>query len=313
MRSIPKYVYIVLALLFLFSVIFILITCNANKQTSNKTSGPIIEEPKSKREVKAVGFEYNENKLTYELVWNDEFDYIGPPDPKKWEIETGGNGWGNRELQYYTKSDNVYVDGKKMVITARLEDVGGREVTSARLRTAKKGDWVYGKMEVCAKIPTGLGTWSAIWMLPTDWKYGGWPASGEIDIMEHVGYDTDALVMSIHTESYNHVKGTQKSKSVRKAGMTSDFHVYAIEWLPDKIKFFYEGELQYTYKPTTYKDSPTYKEWPFDRRFHLLINLAFGGNWGGARGVNYDALPVDYEIDYVRVYQSPEITALTKI
>jgi beta-glucanase (GH16 family) len=93
--------------------------------------------------------------------------------------------------------------------------------------------------------------------------------------------------------------------------MTDNFHVYAIEWLPDKIKFFYDGELQYTYNPLILKDNPTYKEWPFDRRFHLLINLAFGGNWGGARGVNYDILPVKYEIDYVRVYQSPEITALT--
>jgi beta-glucanase (GH16 family) len=107
------------------------------------------------------------------------------------------------------------------------------------------------------------------------------------------------------------VKQTQKSKSVKHDGMTNNFHVYAIEWLPDKIKFFYDGELQYTYNPSMLKDGLTYKEWPFDRRFHLLINLAFGGNWGGARGVNYDILPVQYEIDYVRVYQSPEITALT--
>jgi beta-glucanase (GH16 family) len=306
----PKYVCAVLAFLFLFFAVFIFITCSANKQAGNQTSGPVIKEPKSKREVKAMGFEYDEDKLSYELVWNDEFDYNGPPDPKKWENEVGGNGWGNNELQYYTKSGNVFVDNGKMIITAKLEEVGGRKVTSTRIRTAKKGDWVYGKVEVCAKIPSGLGTWPAIWMLPTDWKYGGWPASGEIDIMEHVGYDPNALVMSVHTESYNHVKRTQKSKSVKHAGMINDFHVYSIEWLPDKIKFFYDGELQYTYKPSAYKDNSTYKEWPFDRRFHLLINLAFGGNWGGARGVDYNILPVNYEIDYVRVFQSPEITAL---
>ena len=309
MKIFPKYLYVILTLLFLLPAVFILGTCRKNKQ-ANEVSGPVIEEPISKREVKAVGYKYDEKKLTYELVWSDEFNYTGLPDSGKWENESGGNGWGNNELQYYTKSDNVYVDGDKMVITAKLEKFGGREVTSARIRTAKKGDWLYGKVEVCAKVPTGLGTWPGIWMLPTDWKYGGWPTSGEIDIMEHVGYNPDALVMSIHTESFNHVKQTQKSKSVKKTGMTDNFHVYAVEWLPDKIKFFYDGELQYTYNPVMLKDSPTYKEWPFDRRFHLLINLAFGGNWGGARGVNYDILPVKYEIDYVRVYQSPEINAL---
>jgi beta-glucanase (GH16 family) len=296
-------------LIFLF-VVFNSITCSANKQAGNQTSGPVIEEPKSKREIKTVGFNYDEEMLAYELVWSDEFDYIGAPDPRKWENEVGGHGWGNNELQYYSKSGNVYVDSGKMIITAKLEEAGGRKVTSTRIRTANKGDWVYGKIEVKAKIPAGLGTWPAIWMLPTDRRYGGWPASGEIDIMEHVGYNPDVLVMSIHTESYNHVKNTQKSKSVKQSGMMGEFHVYAIEWLPDKIKFFYDGELQYTYNPCAYKENPTYKEWPFDRRFHLLINLAFGGNWGGARGVNYDILPVDYEIDYVRVYQSPEITAL---
>jgi len=303
-----KYVYVAAVLPILFTVVFIFGACRADKQPVK--SGPVIEEPKSKREVKTVGFEYDENKLTYELVWSDEFDYTGPPDPKKWENETGGNGWGNNELQYYTKGDNVYVDGEKMVITARLEKVGGREVTSARIRTAKKGDWVYGKVEVRAKVPKGLGTWPGIWMLPTDWKYGGWPASGEIDIMEHVGYNPDTLVMTVHTESYNHAKRTQKGKSVIKAGMTDNFHVYGVEWLPDKMNFFYDGELEFTYNPVMFKDSPTYKEWPFDRRFHLLINLAFGGNWGGARGVNYDILPVTFEIDYVRVYQSPEISSL---
>jgi len=291
------YINAVLTLVLMFLNLFVFMTCN-------------MEKPKSREGEKAVGFEYDEENLTYELVWSDEFDYTGPPDPKKWENETGGNGWGNNELQYYTKNGNARVDGEKMIITARLEDVGGRKVTSARIRTAKKGDWVYGKVEVRAKIPTGLGTWPAIWMLPTDWKYGGWPASGEIDIMEHVGYDPDVLVMSVHTEAYNHVIRTQKSKSVKRAGMTNSFHLYAAEWLPDKIKFFYDGELQYTYNPGELIKSPTYKEWPFDMRFHLLINLAFGGDWGGARGVNYDILPVDYEIDYVRVYQSPEITAL---
>jgi beta-glucanase (GH16 family) len=291
-------------------LVLICMACRAGGQDENKKTGPVIMEPISKREVKTMGFKYDEEKLNYELVWSDEFDYTGPPDPDKWENEVGGHGWGNNETQYYTNGDNVHVESGKMVITARLEKAGGREVTSARVRTAKKGDWLYGKVEVRAKVPAGLGTWPAIWMLPTDLKYGGWPAGGEIDIMEHVGYNPDALVMSVHTESYNHVKQTQKSKNVKLDGMVNNFHAYSAEWLPDKIKFFYDGELKFTYQPGTLKDSPTYREWPFDRRFHLLINLAFGGNWGGARGVNLDALPVSYEIDYVRVYQSPEITAL---
>jgi beta-glucanase (GH16 family) len=310
LRAASNYFYVVLRLPLLLAV-FVLWACKADKQVT-QASGPIIMEPISKREVKTVGFKYDEEKLVYELVWSDEFDYTGAPDPQKWESETGGNGWGNNELQFYTKDGNVQVDGGKMTITAKLEEAGGRGVTSARIRTAKKGDWLYGKVEVRAKVPTGLGTWPAIWMLPTDWAYGGWPASGEIDIMEHVGYNPDALVMSVHTEAYNHVKQTQKSKSVTLDGMTNNFHVYAVEWLPDKIKFFYDGELQYTYNPGMLNASPTYREWPFDRRFHLLINLAFGGNWGGARGVDLNVLPVKYEIDYVRVYQSPEITALAK-
>jgi beta-glucanase (GH16 family) len=269
-------------------------------------------EPLSRREAKAVGFDYDEAKLNYELVWSDEFNYTGPPNPQKWSCETGGHGWGNNELQYYTNGDNVHVDGENMIITARYEQFGGRDVTSTRIRTAKKGDWLYGKVEVCANVPAGRGTWPAIWMLPTDWAYGGWPTSGEIDIMEHVGYDPNVLVTSIHTESYNHSIGTQKGKSVKRPGMIDGFHVYAIEWLPDKIKYFYDGELQFTYNPSMLKDSPSFKEWPFDRRFHLLINLAFGGNWGGARGVDFNVLPATYKIDYVRVYQSPEIIALTK-
>jgi beta-glucanase (GH16 family) len=304
--------YVVAAFLFLFPVVFVLITCKTDKQGAEETRGPVIMEPLSKRETKATGFEYDEDKLKYELVWSDEFDYVGPPDPKKWTCETGGHGWGNNELQYYTNGSNVHVDGNYMIITARHESFGGREVTSTRIRTANKGDWLYGKVEVSAKVPTGRGTWPAIWMLPTDWRYGNWPTSGEIDVMEHVGYDPDVLVTSIHTETYNHTKGTQKGKSVKRQSMTNNFHVYAIEWLPDKIKFFYDDELQYTFDPNMFKDSPTYREWPFDRRFHLLINLAFGGNWGGARGVDYNILPATYAIDYVRVYQSPEITALEK-
>ncbi len=261
--------------------------------------------------IKAKGFEYDYDSLNYELVWSDEFDYEGAPDETKWDYDTGGSGWGNHELQYYTKGDNVNVHDGILTITARKEEYEGMHYTSTRLVSRGKGDWLYGKIEVKAKMPYGKGTWPAIWMLSTDWSYGGWPSSGEIDIMEHVGYDQDTVHYSIHTESYYHSIGTQKTKTSRVDNVSDEFHVYAIEWLPDKILFFVDDEKVYTYEPVKYKSSPTYKEWPFDKRFHLLLNIAVGGDWGGQQGVDEDIWPQTMEVDYVRVYQSPEITALT--
>ncbi len=263
-------------------------------------------------QIKAKGYEYDYDSLTYELVWADEFDYEGDPDPTKWDYDTGAGGWGNHELQYYTKGENVEVTDGKLIITARKEQYNGAEYTSTRLVSRGKGDWLYGKIEVSAKLPTGLGTWPAIWMLSTDWKYGGWPKSGEIDIMEHVGYDQDVIHYSIHTESYYHSIGTQKTATKRIAGVSEEFHKYAIEWLPDKIIFYTDDEVVYTYEPTKYKNTPTYKEWPFDKPFHLLLNIAVGGDWGGQRGVAEDIWPQTMEVEYVRVYQSPEITAITQ-
>lgn len=262
--------------------------------------------------IKAKGYEYDYDALTYELVWSDEFDYEGAPDETKWNYDTGGSGWGNNELQYYTEGDNVTVQDGQMVIEARLEDKGTKNYTSTRIVSRGKGDWLYGKIEVCAKLPTGLGTWPAIWMLPTDWVYGDWPASGEIDIMEHVGYDQDVIHASVHTKSYYHSIGTQKTATVKQSGVSDEFHVYTLEWLPDKIIISMDGNEYFTFEPTKYKLNPTYTEWPFDERMHLLINFAVGGDWGGVRGVDESVFPQQFIIDYVRVYQSPEITALTE-
>jgi glucosylceramidase len=260
---------------------------------------------------KAAGFSYDYGSLSYELVWNDEFDYEGPPDPSKWGYDTGGSGWGNNELQYYTDGGNARADGETLMIEAREEQKDGRGYTSARLVTRNKGDWLYGRVEVSAKLPGGKGTWPAIWMLPTDWAYGSWPNSGEIDIMEHVGYDEGRVHATVHTGAYNHSRGTQKGNGgVKVADVTGLFHVYAAEWLPDRILFFIDGEMVYEYDPHKYITNATSQHWPFDKRHHLLINIALGGDWGGARGFDPDMLPAVMEIDYVRVYQSPEITAL---
>jgi beta-glucanase (GH16 family) len=139
---------------------------------------------------------------TYNLVWSDEFDYTGLPDTTKWSYDVGGSGWGNQELQYYTyrRTDNARVEEGKLIIEAIKESYSGMNYTSARLVTKNQGDWLYGKIEVSAMLPKGRGTWPAIWMLPTDWEYGGWPSSGEIDIMEHVGYDEGKRFMLLYIQ-----------------------------------------------------------------------------------------------------------------
>lgn len=269
------------------------------------------EEPE---DVKAKNFDYEEDNMDYKLVWSDEFDYEGMPDESKWgyDIGTGSNGWGNQELQYYTDEGNAWVEDGKLVIELRKEEKEGCEYTSARLVTKGKGDWTYGKIEVCAKLPSGRGTWPAIWMLPTDWVYGGWPASGEIDIMEHVGYDPDVIHGSIHTQSYYHSIGTQKTNTVTVPGVSDDFHVYGLEWLPDKIKISVDGEAYFSFTPTDFVENPTYKEWPFDEKMHLILNIAFGGGWGGCMGIDDEILPQRMEVDYVRVYQSPKVSDIKR-
>ena len=238
---------------------------------------------------------------TYQLVWSDEFDTSGLPDESKWNYDVGGGGWGNQELQYYTSKrlQNARVEDGKLIITAIREVYSDMDYTSARLVTKYKGDWLYGKIEISASLPAGRGTWPAIWMLPTDWEYGGWPASGEIDIMEHVGYDEGVVHGTIHTEAYNHTIGTQVGDTIHINDAMSAFHVYSIEWTPTKIDFFTDGVKYFTFN----KNSDDYKKWPFNKRFHLLLNIAVGGSWGGAQGVDVDAFPTQMEIEYVRVYQ----------
>lgn len=240
---------------------------------------------------------------TWQLVWDEEFDYTGLPDSTKWSYDTEGNswGWGNNEAQFYTAGDtaNAYVKEGLLTITARIDSMGGKRYTSARLITKGKGDWLHGRFEIRAKLPTGLGTWPAIWMLPTDWEYGGWPASGEIDIMENVGYDPDTIIGSAHTQSYNHVQGTEKNAKINVPTSYTDFHLYALEWEEDEYRVFVDDNHYFTFK----NEGTGYAEWPFDKQFHLLLNLAVGGNWGGQKGIDDSLFPHQFQIDYVRVYK----------
>ncbi|MCF8308153.1 MAG: family 16 glycosylhydrolase [Bacteroidales bacterium] len=234
------------------------------------------------------------------LVWQDEFNYTGLPDSEKWGYDVGGDGWGNNELQFYTEADtnNARVQNGKLIIEAHKENYSGNQYTSTRLITKNKGDWKYGRFEIKAKVPAGTGTWPAIWMLPTDWEYGGWPSSGEIDIMEYVGYEPNVIHQTVHTQAYNHLNGTEQSNASNVETAEEEFHLYAIEWTPDKIDFFVDGRLRFTFE-----NEGTWQKWPFDKRFHLLLNVAIGGNWGGVQGVDDSIFPVQMEVDYVRVYK----------
>ena len=238
------------------------------------------------------------------LVWSDEFNYNGLPDSLKWSYDIQGNasGWGNNEKQYYTKGrlKNAEVKDGFLNINAIKEDYKDFKYTSARLITKSKGDWLYGRIEVKAKLPEGRGMWPAIWMLPTDWKYGGWPASGEIDIMENVGYDPYVIVASAHTATYNHVIGTQKNNKMTLADCYTNFHVYALEWEANEYRVYIDDKLCFTFK----NEGTGFKVWPFDQRFHLLLNVAVGGNWGGQKGIDETIFPRSMVVDYVRVYQT---------
>jgi beta-glucanase (GH16 family) len=240
------------------------------------------------------------------LVWADEFSGSGGPDTAKWGFEKGYVR--NKELQYYTEGrlQNAEVKNGVLHITARNDSMRtGAEVnpiTSASLITKGKAAWTYGRIEVRAKLPSSLGTWPAIWMLGSDIDTTGWPACGEIDIMEHVGYMPDTVHFNVHMQAS--VKGTSGRKinnSMRifhKAPHT-DYHVYAIEWFPDRLDWYFDQKKVFTYA----NDGGGEATWPFSKPQYLILNLAFGGGWGGQRGVDLKSLPQTFLVDYVMVYK----------
>ncbi len=269
---------------------FLLIACSKEPRVPNI---PDPEPPKPK-----------EYTFTAAPSWADEFDYDGLPDETKWGYDIGAGGWGNNELQYYTEKrlENAKVGDGVLTLTAIREDYEESDYTSARLVSRGKADFRYGRFEVRAKVPPGVGTWPAVWMLPTDWEYGGWPASGEIDILEHVGYDQDVVHISVHTEAYNHVIGTQKTATKRIENATTDFHLYRVDWTPAYIRGYVDDVQIFSFT----NEGGGFRVWPFDKDFHWLINIAVGGNWGGQQGVDEAAFPASMEVDYVRVYDLVE-------
>lgn len=236
----------------------------------------------------------------WKLVWSDEFNYTGLPDSTKWNYDVGGSGWGNNELQYYTnaRKENARVEKGSLFIEARKETYANRSYTSARLITKGKGDWEKGKIEIRARIPEGRGTWPAIWMLASTTPLQ-WPDDGEIDIMEHVGYDQGRIHASVHTKKYNHVIGTQKTSSLFSGDCSNAFHTYSATWNPEKVEIAMDGVPFFTF----INEHSGYAAWPFSQPFHLLLNIAVGGNWGGQKGVDESIWPRSMEVDYVRMYQ----------
>lgn len=230
----------------------------------------------------------------WQIVWQDEFSKEGMPDSTLWKYEWGPN-WYNDELQYYTRSrpENVRVKNGYLIIEARHEDFYEKEYTSTRLNS--RADWTYGRMELRARLPKGNALWPALWMMPRSSVYGGWPKSGEIDIMENWSWDPTGIYGTVHTEAYNHIAGTQKGDKINVIAPWENFYTYAIEWTPEKIDWFVDDSLYFSFG-----NEGTTDKWPFNQPFHFILNIAVEKT---APGQEYTWVKRTMEVDYVRVYK----------
>jgi beta-glucanase (GH16 family) len=242
----------------------------------------------------------------WKIMWRDEFEGLGLPDSTKWTFDIGDWGWGNNELQYYTQNEleNARQEAGSLVIEARKNSVE-YPWTSARITTRGNVSFLYGKIEIRAKVPTGRGTWSAGWLLGNEYSDElSWPYCGEIDILENVGFEIDdqsgngLTHASIHCGAYYFKLGNQPTSVKKVEQMNSEFHTYALEWMKDRISIFIDGQEYFAYNDTANNLS-----WPFNKPQNLILNLAIGGGWGGAKGVDKDMTSQQFIIDYVRVYE----------
>ena len=251
------------------------------------------------------------------LTWSDEFDQDGAVDPAKWSIDEWPARVVNDEDQAYTaRPRNLRVEDGYLVIEAHKEDYQNAAYTSGRIHSRGKGDFLYGRFEVRAKVPRGKGTWSAAWMLPSDpFRYAttcgegdtwqgsetcdAWPNSGEMDILEHVGYETGHVHGTVHNRAYYWINWEQRKGRILLDSADEAFHVYALEWSPERVDIFVDETLYFTYV----NEQDGWKSWPYDHPFHLVLNLAVGGAWGRAGGGIDDTMfPQRMLVDYVRVY-----------
>jgi beta-glucanase (GH16 family) len=226
------------------------------------------------------------------LLWSEEFNTDGPPDPAKWGYDLGGGGWGNGELEYYTnRTDNAVVSNGTLKITAKKESYSGSAYTSARLTSNGKFSFKYGKVEIRAKLPAGGGTWPALWMLGSDYATNPWPACGEIDIMEHLGNNLNTIYGTLHYPNHSGANGDGATTKI--TGATTDFHIYTLEWNSSAMKIAVDG--------TVFKTVVNSSSVPFNHNFFLIVNVAMGGGFAGAVDPAFTSGTM--EVDYIRVYQ----------
>jgi len=248
----------------------------------------------------------------WHLVFEDNFNR-SKLDRDNWEATLGNGcpnncGFGNHERQTYTSTpDNLKIAKGQLRLTARRGESKKDPYSSAKITSKPMGGWQYGKISVRAKLPYGVGTWPAIWMMPMVNKYGGWPKSGEIDIMEHVGYDYGTIHGTVHTQAFNHKINTQKSGHVKIANDPQGFHVYSIVWTSNSIIWSIDDKIYFTF---TKEKEYDVQQWPFDQPFYLILNLAVGGSWGGQQGIDNNAFPATLAIDWVRVWQKNKAISL---
>ena len=236
----------------------------------------------------------------YQLVWHDEFDEGTELNAADWTHEVQKDHWVNNELQNYvnhTTPKGRYVteiSGGHLQIHCFKED---GKIYSGRVYAKVKEGWTYGYIEASIKLPKGKGTWPAFWMMPVNFK--SWPADGEIDIMEEVGYHPDYVSSSLHANAHVHSNGTQVTHEMYCKGAEGEFHTYSIEWTAQNITTYVDGKKQLSYDNRGLGRD----DWPYNDPFYIIFNLAWGGDWGGSQGVDENALPVTMEVDYVRVFQ----------
>jgi beta-glucanase (GH16 family) len=247
------------------------------------------------------------HKPKWKLTWKDEFNYEGLPDSTKWNYDTGGEGWGNDELQYYTKQrkQNVEVLKGNLSIKAIREKFEANNYTSTRLVTKGKKDFRYGKFEIRAKIPTGRGLWPACWMLSSK-EPRIWPDDGEIDILENVGYTPGEITGAAHVRRNKTSNAIITSSNSTTIFDDSDaFHIYRLIWTPERLEWYVDDKLFHFYDKA---DRPPL-HWPFNGKFYLIFNLAVGGSWGGKNGIDDSIFPQTFIIDYVRVYEDQNLSS----
>jgi beta-glucanase (GH16 family) len=284
-----------------FTFIIFTVTACVNPSVSPSSSSGVPNGRLPLTAVEGCGVQTIDNQWV--CTWTDEFNGDALLTDH-WNVEVNGDGGGNQEAQYY-RSENISVSDGTLKITAKRENYLGKQYTSGRINSRYKVNPQFGRVTFRAKMPAGRGTWAAVWMLPLFNRFGQWPNSGEIDILEYVGYDPGTVFSATHTTKFNHTKNNNPSASRVLVDPENQFYEYEMIWLPGEIRMFVEGNPYGTYRyvPQFNQDVPHDDVFPFQEEFYFIINLAVGGSWGGVQGIDPLAFPTVFELDYLRLYE----------